>query len=93
MLKILKAGKAQDAAKDPPTMTDDELNVHYVMNNINIVGSVDQVVERLLAVYEATGGFGTLCMVAQDSDGDPRWWKSVELLANEVMPAVNKALS
>ena len=40
----------------------------------------------------ATGGFGTLCMVAQDSDGDPRWWKSVELLATEVMPAVNKAL-
>ena len=92
MLKILKAGKAQDAAKDPPTMTDDELDVDYVMKNINIVGSVDQVVERLLEVYAATGGFGTLCMMAQDSDGDPRWWKSVELLATEVMPAVNKAL-
>ena len=92
LLKIVKAGKAQDAAKDPPTMTDDELDAEYLLNNVNIIGTVDQVVERLLEVYEVTGGFGTLCMVAQDSQDDPRWWKCVELLANEVMPAVNKAL-
>ena len=45
--------------------------------------------QRLREVIDITGGFGTLLMLAQDSDNDERWWRCVELLATEVVPALS----
>ena len=91
MRKILMAGKAHEGAKEPPTMTDEELTVDYILEKVCIIGTVDQVVERLQEAIEVTGGFGHLLMVAQDNDEDPRWEKSVELLASEVIPQLSKS--
>ena len=89
MIKILKAGMVQEAMKLDPGMTDDDIDVPYVLDNLCIVGSVDTVVQRLREVIDITGGFGRLLMISQDSDNDERWWRCVELLATEVVPALS----
>ena len=92
LLKILKAGGAADGAKISPDMTDDDVTVDYLLEKVCIIGTVEQCSERLQEAVEITGGFGHLLMVSQDADDDPRWAQSVELLATEVLPAVNKFL-
>ncbi|MCY4376319.1 MAG: LLM class flavin-dependent oxidoreductase [Spirochaetaceae bacterium] len=89
LIKILKAGMVQEAMKLDPGMTDDDIDVPYVLSNLCIIGSVDTVVQRLREIIDVTGGFGTLLMLSQDSDNDERWWRCVELLATEVVPALS----
>ena len=51
------------------------------------MGSPDTVSERLHAIYEEVGGFGTLLLFCFDYADDPKAWRhSMELLAKEVMP-------
>lgn len=60
------------------------------------VGTPDQVVDLLLEHYDITGGFGTLLQLGYDySDTGWRegWMRSMELLATEVMPSVNRRIS
>ena len=89
MIKDPQAGMVQEAMKLDPGMTDDDIDVPYVLDNLCIVGSVDTVVQRLREVIDITGGFGRLLMISQDSDNDERWWRCVELLATEVVPALS----
>lgn len=59
-------------------------------------GTPDQVAARILEQYELTGGFGTLLQLGFDySEPGARegWFRSMELLATEVMPRVNAALA
>ena len=45
--------------------------------------------------FELSGGFGTLLQLGSDysDDGErQKWFRSMELLANEVMPRVNSAI-
>jgi alkanesulfonate monooxygenase SsuD/methylene tetrahydromethanopterin reductase-like flavin-dependent oxidoreductase (luciferase family) len=75
--------------KDRDDMTDDEVtNVEYQLDNRWLVGSPDTVARKLCELYEAVGGFGGVLMLCYDWEGDqgPRWRKSMDLLANQVMP-------
>lgn len=59
------------------------------------VGDPDQVVEQIIEQYELTRGFGVLVQIGFDySDASARdgWFRSMHLLANEVMPRVRKRL-
>jgi alkanesulfonate monooxygenase SsuD/methylene tetrahydromethanopterin reductase-like flavin-dependent oxidoreductase (luciferase family) len=59
------------------------------------VGSPDKVVDQIVDQYEQTGGFGVLLQIGFDyADADARdgWFRSMELLAREVMPRVNDRL-
>lgn len=59
------------------------------------VGDPDSVVEQIVEQYELTGGFGVLLQIGYDySDADARdgWFRSMELLAREVMPRVRERL-
>jgi alkanesulfonate monooxygenase SsuD/methylene tetrahydromethanopterin reductase-like flavin-dependent oxidoreductase (luciferase family) len=45
------------------------------------------VAEKLHAIYEEVGGFGTLLLFCFDYVENPQAWRhSIELLAKEVMP-------
>ena len=60
------------------------------------VGTPDQVTEQILEQHELTGGFGTLLQIGYDyADSKARdgWFRSMELLAAEVMPRVNARLA
>jgi len=50
------------------------------------------VLRRLLALVEETGRFGRLVLMGYDWDDKDRWIHSIELFANELMPAFNKAI-
>ena len=51
-----------------------------------LVGSPRTVTDKLHAIYEEVGGFGTLLLFCFDYSENPQaWHHSMELLANEVM--------
>lgn len=59
------------------------------------VGEPEQVVEQIVEQYELTGGFGVLLQIGfdyADSSAREGWFRSMELLATEVMPRVNDRL-
>jgi alkanesulfonate monooxygenase SsuD/methylene tetrahydromethanopterin reductase-like flavin-dependent oxidoreductase (luciferase family) len=64
------------------------LNVDHQLKTRWVVGSSDTVARQLRELYEAVGGFGGVLMLCYDWEGEqgPRWRKSMELLAKEVMP-------
>ena len=59
------------------------------------VGTPAQVTDQIVSQYQQTGGFGTLLQIGYDY-ADPHlragWMRSMELLSQEVMPAVNAKL-
>ena len=69
-----------------PTMTEDDVTAEHLIDNIAVVGSVDTVTEKLQALYDATGGFGTVLQIAHDWDDKAKMRKSMERLGKEVIP-------
>ena len=63
------------------------------MKNLVLSGSVNSVVDQILAMREVTGDFGELVYAGMDWV-DPKLAKrSMELMATEVMPRVNAAIA
>ena len=59
------------------------------------VGTPDQVVDQIVHQHCETGGFGTLLQLGYDYADEPAregWMRSMELLSQEVIPAVNRKL-
>jgi alkanesulfonate monooxygenase SsuD/methylene tetrahydromethanopterin reductase-like flavin-dependent oxidoreductase (luciferase family) len=80
---VFKTHEAQDDAE----LTDD-----YVVERLVICGTVNKVVDQILELREQAGDFGELVYAGMDWL-DPRLAKrSMELMATEVMPRVNKAI-
>ena len=84
-----RAGTFQmQIVKHDSSVTDDEVTVDYLMEHLWIVGDPQQCADKIRALYETTGGFGSLLSVTADSD-DPTWdHESLRLLANEVAPRI-----
>ncbi len=57
-----------------------------------IAGDVDEVLRRLQAFIEETGPFGTLILMSYDWDDKQSWLHSLDLFANELMPALNRLM-
>ena len=74
-----------------PSIPDSEVTPEYIMRNCWIIGSVETVTDRLVELYNKTGGFGTLLWSPTDYGEHPeRMRHTLELLLNEVLPRVNK---
>ncbi|WP_170285635.1 LLM class flavin-dependent oxidoreductase [Microbacterium rhizomatis] len=59
-----------------------------------LIGSPDTVANGIVALYEQTGGFGTLLASVYDYSDDPEAYRrSLELLATEVLPLVHERLA
>ena len=69
-------------------MPDEDVTPEYVMENVWIVGDPDEVAAKIRALYEEVGGFGVLLAMGHEWSPLDKWQRSMELLANEVMPRV-----
>jgi alkanesulfonate monooxygenase SsuD/methylene tetrahydromethanopterin reductase-like flavin-dependent oxidoreductase (luciferase family) len=87
LLKLAGPGRLAQYKEDP-AMPDEAVTPEYAVRNVAIVGDVDECIRRLREVWEITGGFGTLLMIAHDWDDRAKWQRSMDLLINEVAPAL-----
>jgi alkanesulfonate monooxygenase SsuD/methylene tetrahydromethanopterin reductase-like flavin-dependent oxidoreductase (luciferase family) len=92
LTKLMRAGRANlfKQAKDAP---DDSVTLDGVVNDLVIAGTVNEVVDRLLEFHERVGDFGTLLYCGIDWADAALARRSLELMAEKVMPAVNQALA
>ena len=85
-------GGRQAIFKEAREQPDSEITEDWVMDHLVTYGSVNKVVDELLAMRERVGEFGELIYGSMDWV-DPKLAKrSMELMATEVMPRVNAAL-
>jgi len=73
-------------------MPDAAVTVEYLLDTLVICGSVEHVVEQILAFRESVGDFGTLLYAGHDWADPQLARRSMELMAEQVMPAVNAAI-
>jgi len=78
------------ADKDQP---DDEITHDFVMDRLVICGTVNKVVDAILALREETGEFGELVYAGMDWVDAGLAKRSMQLMAEEVMPRVNAAIA
>jgi alkanesulfonate monooxygenase SsuD/methylene tetrahydromethanopterin reductase-like flavin-dependent oxidoreductase (luciferase family) len=72
---------------------DSDITPDYVTNKLVIAGTVDSVVEQILAFRRQVGDFGTLLYACHDWKDAALGKRSMELMAKEVMPRVNAAIA
>lgn len=91
LTKLMRAGRANlfKASKDAP---DDSVTLDAVVRDLVLAGTVSEVVGRLLEFRESVGDFGTLLYCGIDWADPALARRSLELMAEKVMPAVNAAL-
>jgi alkanesulfonate monooxygenase SsuD/methylene tetrahydromethanopterin reductase-like flavin-dependent oxidoreductase (luciferase family) len=86
-LPLLKYAKQLFLFKSDQTMPDDDITIDWLMDNIWLVGSPDDVARRIRELHAAVGGFGTVLQLIYDwGDGEGCNRRNMGLLANEVMP-------
>jgi alkanesulfonate monooxygenase SsuD/methylene tetrahydromethanopterin reductase-like flavin-dependent oxidoreductase (luciferase family) len=88
----LRKGNRLGGFKERLEMPDEDLTLDYIFNNVVIRGSVNRVVDGILALHEKIGDFGTLLYCGKDWTEPALSRRSMELMAEKVMPAVNAAI-
>ncbi len=78
--------KALFMVKPDPDMPDEAATVDVIKRAQVLAGSPSRVLDRLVALREEIGPFGTLLMTGHDWDHPRLWRRSMELLAKDVMP-------
>ena len=74
--------------KNDPDMPDSDVTIEYLVDNVFIVGSVDEVAQQLNDLRGEIGPFGTLLAMGHDWEPYDDWLESMTLLKNEVLPKV-----
>ncbi|MDE1569433.1 LLM class flavin-dependent oxidoreductase [Aquabacter sp. P-9] len=88
LLTKMKANKRADLFKPDPNMSDDDLTIERVLDELVIWGTPDKVADDLLRFQEITGPFGTLLYAGKDWVDRELGRKSMILLAEKVVPLV-----
>ena len=88
----MKRGNRLYVFKSYKEQPDEEITHDYVMDHCVIHGSVNKVVDRILALREETVDFGELVYAGMDWVEPVLNKRSMQLMAEEVMPRVNAAL-
>ena len=89
---LSRGGAGRGMMKRDQAMPDADCDLDFWMGEQIIAGDVDHALERLLAMVDETGEFGTLVTMAYDWDDKESWVHSLELFAKELMPALNRAV-
>src|SRR5262249_22143773 len=92
MLAKMKRGKRLYVFKQYREQPDEEITHDYVMEHCVIHGSVNKVVDGLLALREEIGDFGEIVYAGMDWVDGELAKRSMRLMAEEVMPRVNAAI-
>lgn len=90
--KLVGAGGRANLFKLDPNEPDESITAERMTPRLVIAGSVNSVVDQILAFREQVGPFGTLYYPCHDWVDPALGRRSMELMASEVMPKVNAAL-
>ena len=90
--KLVGAGGRGNLFKTDPDMPNDAITPEYVTKRLVLAGTVDSVVAQLLAFRKQVGDFGTLLYAGHDWVEPALAIRSMQLMAEEVMPRVNAAI-
>lgn len=91
MTKLVGNGKPE-IFRAWPDQPNDQVSLDQSLDTQVIAGSVNSVVDQVLAFREEIGEFGTLLYTGHDWMDPALGRRSMELMATEVMPRVNEAL-
>jgi limonene 1,2-monooxygenase len=84
----LKGVGLGDLMKTDLNMSDGDVTIEWMIENVPwIIGSPEDCIKQIKALYEEVGGFGGLLFTEHDWVPSYKWERSVELFAREVMPA------
>jgi alkanesulfonate monooxygenase SsuD/methylene tetrahydromethanopterin reductase-like flavin-dependent oxidoreductase (luciferase family) len=88
MREVLSRVGLLGSLKPDPDMSDAEATVDAITEGSVIYGSPQTFLDKLVALRDEAGPFGTLLMTGLDWSGPNRDWErqSMRLLAQEVMP-------
>lgn len=87
-----EAGRGNAFFKHDVNVADAQLTDEYLVKELLIAGTVNEVVDKLLALREYLGPFGRLLYAGHDWADPAAMRRSMELTATEVLPRVNRAL-
>jgi alkanesulfonate monooxygenase SsuD/methylene tetrahydromethanopterin reductase-like flavin-dependent oxidoreductase (luciferase family) len=90
--KLVRAGRA-NLFKERKEQPDSDITNDYLLDKLVIAGSVDKVADDLLAMHAYLGGYGILYYCGIDWVDADLAKRSMQLLAEQVMPRVNAQLA
>ena len=90
--KLVGYGGRSNLFKADQSEPDDSINADTVAPKLVIAGSVDSVVDQILALRDDVGDFGTLLYACHDWMDPAMGKRSMTLMAEQVMPRVNAAI-
>ena len=88
-LRSLPRAKLLDLMKQDKSMADSDVTPEYLVDNIMIVGSQEEVTEKLSDLYHEVGGFGVLLAMGHEWSPKEQWINSMSILAKEVVPKLS----
>jgi alkanesulfonate monooxygenase SsuD/methylene tetrahydromethanopterin reductase-like flavin-dependent oxidoreductase (luciferase family) len=89
----LRRGKRDAVFTESGVAPVDPVPLDEIVNRLVIAGGVSEVVDGILALHEMTGGFGELVYAGLDWTVPALARRSMELMATDVVPQVNRALA
>ena len=92
MLGKLRRANRHNVFKSHKEQPDEEITEDWVMDNCVTYGTVNKVVDTILAMRDETGDFGELVYAGMDWVDPTLAKRSMQLMAEEVMPRVNAAI-
>ena len=84
--------KRQVIFKMHETEDDGAVTLERLLAELVLCGTVNKVVDQVLALRERSGDFGEIVYAGMDWVDPTLARRSMELMASEVMPRVNKAV-
>jgi len=90
--KLVGFGHRGNLFKEDQGQPDEMITPEYAAQKLVIAGTVSEVVDGILAFREQVGDFGTLTYACHDWVDPELARRSMVLMAEKVMPAVNAAL-
>ena len=92
MLRKMFISKRQAIFKTHAEQNDSELTSDYMVNKLVLCGSPNKVADQILALREEVGDFGEIVYAGMDWVDPTLAKRSMELMAEKVMPQVNAAI-
>jgi len=89
----LTRSKRHAVFKERLDQPDHEITPEFVLERLCIHGTVNKVVDQILRLREQVGDFGELVYAAMDWVDEKLARRSMELMAEQVMPRVNAAIA
>jgi alkanesulfonate monooxygenase SsuD/methylene tetrahydromethanopterin reductase-like flavin-dependent oxidoreductase (luciferase family) len=91
LTKLTRSGRLS-VFKEEKDQADATITHDYLMDRLVIQGSVNKVVDQILALREIAGPFGELVYAGMDWVDPALAKRSMQLMAEEVIPRVNAAI-